>query len=320
MIKNNANHTLIIGDLESLKNTHQEIIKNGDIEKIWNKYIYHGIQSDISLECVKYAFINGCLFYNGFVKEMALKNCLEILKFAVKNGAKYNNDIVESRVTNIYDVKYTKFVENLDKNIFNCALLTAKHMKIKKLDIEAFKMLRFFHRNCSDIVHIEHKKVLVPTWNEETLNLAAKFGYLECVKYLLRYRCKFSKNAYVFAVSNDHIDVLEYLHKLSKAKVLPKWDGNYVIHTAATSGSIECLKYCFKNGCQVTNDLCSNALQSYSFECFKFLYQQGCTTNKKELISAIQKFKDPHIKAYLIECYKRTNNFNYLSQIRCTIS
>ena len=321
MIKNKANYALINGDLDTLRNIHREMITNGDAENTWNKSIYHGIKSDISLECVKYAFGNGCSFYNEFVKDMALNNCLEILKLAVKSGAKYNNIVIESDISNIYDEKYTKFIKTLDKNIFNCALLTSTEKGIiKKNDIDAFKMLRFVHRNCSDIVHLERKKILVPTWNEETLNLAAKNGYLECVKYLLRYRCKFSKNAYIFAASNDHDEVIEYLYQLSKVKAIPKWDSNYVVHVAATSGSIKCLEYCFKNGCQITNELCANALQSSCFECFKYLHQHGCTINKRELLNAIQKFKDPKIKEYLKECYKRTNYFNYLSQIRCTIS
>jgi hypothetical protein len=319
MINNKGNYALINGDLANLRIIHREIIKNTDTEHVWNKSIYHGIKSDKSLECVRYAFDNGCSFYDDIVKDFALNNCLLLLKFAIKNGAKYNVNIIEMICDNIYDEKYNEFVKTLDGNIFNCALMSNKSL-IKKTDVDAFKMLRFVHKNCSDIVNLEQKKILVPSWNEETLNLAAKHGYLECVKYLLRYRCEFNKNAYVYAAGNNNHDVLEYLYKLSKIKTIPKWDGDYVIHIAATTSSLECLKFCFFNNCQITNQLCLDALDNSCFKCFKYLHQHGCTISKKKLLKAIDKFKDPEIIKYLKECYKRRNDFNFLVQIRCIIS
>lgn len=116
------------------------------------------------------------------------------------------------------------------------------------------------HLRCLMLVH-KHCGL-----DDGVLEILIQHNYTECIHFLLSItNCK---NACILAAQYNRLDILQYLHKkfiLDDA----------VLEVALYSNSLECLKYCIDNGCDMPFRACSEAARLDYFEIFKYFIDIG---------------------------------------------
>ena len=81
-------------------------------------------------------------------------------------------------------------------------------------------------------------------WDEGTINLAARQGNLEMVKYCVANECPIDEWACAHAASGGQLECLKYLHEEVKAP----W-ASLVLDFAHTNKHLECLRYAVEKKC-----------------------------------------------------------------------
>ena len=140
---------------------------------------------------------------------------------------------------------------------------------------EAWK--RWSANACEDAVKndsIERLKFLheceCPWRTNKTLYVCAEHGSTECMKYLLKHRCKFSNHACTTAADFGFLECLKYLREHGH-----HWDSG-TCEYAASNGHLECLKYAHEQGCPWNTSTCSFAAKNGHLECLKYACAHGC--------------------------------------------
>ena len=106
--------------------------------------------------------------------------------------------------------------------------------------------------------------------NERATWFAARYGHLDCLKYLHENGCPWKENATWSAASNGHLDCLKYLHE----NECP-WDKD-VTWSAAWNGHLDCLMYLHENGCPWKENVTLSAALNSHLDCLKYLQENGC--------------------------------------------
>jgi hypothetical protein len=81
---------------------------------------------------------------------------------------------------------------------------------------------------------------------------------------------RWSANACQDAVKNDSIERLKFLHESGCP-----WRKNKILYVYAEHGSVKCMKYLLKHGCEFSNQACTTAAEFGFLECLKYLREHG---------------------------------------------
>ena len=93
-------------------------------------------------------------------------------------------------------------------------------------------------------------------WKENTTLSAARYGHLDCLKYVHENGCP--------------------------------WD-MYTISQASCYGHLDCLKYCHENGCPWNLYTTSLAAGNGHLDCLKYALENGCPWNEQTTLSNLEK-------------------------------
>ncbi len=231
-----------------------------------------------SLECLKYAHENGCLWDEQICEKAATYNNLECLKYAHENGCSWDEYTTSetSKYTGTYDcLKY--LIENGCPTDTSVMKNIARHGNLE--------MLKYLHeKGCP--------------WDGTVAHKAAKYGSLECLKYLIENGCPWFKDS----ICNDAIKnnkykrILNYLIKKG-AKLTSD-----TFHIAACDGTVKMLKLLHKNKCPFNKVAMANAVYAGSLSRLKYLRKIGCPWDKLTHIYANRnKDKHPECYQYVVE-------------------
>ena len=112
-------------------------------------------------------------------------------------------------------------------------------------------------------------------WDEGTINLAARQGNLEMVKYCVANECSFGygacndERACACAAQNGHLECLKYLHEEVKAP----WDYGTAV-AAAKNGHLHILEYLFERKYDKCYEYaCQWAAMNGQLDCLKYLHE-----------------------------------------------
>ena len=228
--------------------------------------------------------------------------------FILKSTCKFFNESIRIRLTRreamtaIMKTKNIEYIESsknlISKNTFSkllykyCDNIDYLMKAIKNPLIEEcakygnLKFLRYLHKNnykfniwaYINTVKNGNLKILkfldrneLPIGN--ICNDAAKYGYLDILKYGHKNGFRWSLEATIYAAENGHLDCLKYLHENGC-----DWNGS-CCDDAAKNGHLDCLKYLFENGCEQNDDICDYAVENGHLDCLKYLRENGCDWN-----------------------------------------
>ena len=101
---------------------------------------------------------------------------------------------------------------------------------------------RYGHLECLKYLHEEAKA----PWDSVTASWAAQNGHLHILEYLVERKFdKYNERACEYAAMNGHFDCLKYLHETAKAP----WDYLAVREAHNNEEHTECLQYLLENDC-----------------------------------------------------------------------
>ena len=106
-------------------------------------------------------------------------------------------------------------------------------------------------------------------WNSRTINVAARQGNLEMVKYCVANECPINEYACAYAAENGHLECLKYLREEVKAP----WDSG-TASWAAENGHLHILEYLVERKYDTYSELaCQWAALKGHFDCLKYLHE-----------------------------------------------
>lgn len=118
--------------------------------------------------------------------------------------------------------------------------------------------------------------------DQEATAWAAHRGHLECLEFLHEISCPVSATAMIQAAKENQVLCLEYLHRNGCP-----WN-RLALQAALKNGSIECLEYIFASiDPELPKEACEYASKSNHLECLKFCYQNGAELTYNVLQNAL---------------------------------
>ena len=156
------------------------------------------------------------------------------------------------------------YLEYGEDGILN--LLSYKYYnKNYKLHINAFilndKMKEWYSIYCEFDL-----KIILYKW-------AAKYGYLNCMKYLHKYGYPWYPYKYEVLYDNLSTSYLKYEYKNGCP-----WDKK-TCEYAVQYGHLDCLKYAHENGCPWDEKTCFHAALNGNLNCLKYAHENKCPYN-----------------------------------------
>jgi len=106
-------------------------------------------------------------------------------------------------------------------------------------------------------------------WDIWTINMAARQGNLEMIKYCVANECRIGEWTCAWAADGGHLEVLKYLRE----KVKAPWDSSTVV-CAAQSGHLHILEYLVERKFDNYNEgACEYAAEKGHLDCLKYLHE-----------------------------------------------
>jgi hypothetical protein len=134
-------------------------------------------------------------------------------------------------------------------------------------------------------------------WNQWTINLAARQGNLEMVKYCVANECPVDENACGFAAENGHLEVLKYFHEEAKAP----WDASTAAW-AAENGHLHILEYLVERKYdEYSGYACWYAAKFGHLDCLKYLHETAKAPWDSWAIREAHKKNKTECVQYLLE-------------------
>jgi hypothetical protein len=134
-------------------------------------------------------------------------------------------------------------------------------------------------------------------WDDMTINMAAKHGNLEMVKYCIANECPIDEYACAYAAENGHLEVLKYLREEVKAP----WD-SCTAEWAALKGHLHILEYLVERKYDKYNDwTCYNAARYGYLDCLKYLRETAKAPWDEDAVREARKNNHPECVQYLLD-------------------
>jgi ankyrin repeat protein len=147
-------------------------------------------------------------------------------------------------------------------------------------------------------------------WDTYTFNAAAEQGNLEMVKYCVANGCPVNELACACAAKYGHLECLKYLHEVAKAP----WDLDWrTAWMAAENGHLHILEYLVERKFDdFDDDACAFAAENGHLNCLKYLHEVAKAPWDSRTASWAAKNGHLHILEYLVEC-----KFDYFDEKAC---
>ena len=135
-------------------------------------------------------------------------------------------------------------------------------------------------------------------WDEWTINMAARQGNLEMVKYCIANYCVvIDSEACACAAKSSHLECLKYLREEAKAP----WDWNTAL-LAALNGHLHILEYLVERKYNKYNELaCVYAAMNGHFDSLKYLHETAKAPWNSQAVRDAHKNKHPECVQYLLD-------------------
>tara|TARA_B100000073_G_C23739461_1_gene573272 strand:- start:353 stop:1600 length:1248 start_codon:yes stop_codon:yes gene_type:complete len=144
---------------------------------------------------------------------------------------------------------------------------------------------------------IKHLYELGYRWNTSDVSTCARFGHLNCLKYIYEKDPSFFMDSIICVNAVEGgIECLKFVREIARCS----WT-SYSCKIAAKNGNLDCLKYLIQNGCPY-NDLsiCSSASFNGHLDCLKFAHESECPWDHTTCESAVRS-GNFHCLKYAIE-------------------
>jgi len=134
-------------------------------------------------------------------------------------------------------------------------------------------------------------------WNYRTINVAARQGNLEMLKYCVAKKCPIGVGACADAASRGHLEVLKYLRKKAKAP----WDW-YTASRAAKYGHLHILEYLVERKYDQYDTLaCAYAAMNGNLDCLKYLHETAKAPWNSWTVRRAHENNHPECVQYLLD-------------------
>jgi hypothetical protein len=134
-------------------------------------------------------------------------------------------------------------------------------------------------------------------WDYRTINVAARQGNLEMVKYCVANECPIGTGACANAAENGHLACLKYLHEEAKAP----WDLITAIR-AAQNGHLHILEYLVERKYNKYYNLaCERAAENGHLDCLKYLHETAKAPWYSEAVRKAHRNNQTECVQYLLD-------------------
>lgn len=107
-------------------------------------------------------------------------------------------------------------------------------------------------------------------WHPDTAPLAARFGHLEVLMFVLMNGAPYHDELKNIAAEYGNLACLEYMHEYHSLEWAP-----HTLLRAARNGQLSCLKFAHENGCVLHRVHLVQAVMGGHFSCVKYCHENG---------------------------------------------
>ena len=134
-------------------------------------------------------------------------------------------------------------------------------------------------------------------WDYRTINVAARQGNLEMVKYCVANECPINENACAYAASGGQLECLKYLREEVKAT----WDSR-TASFAAANGHLHILEYLVERKYNKYSEVaCANAARFGYLDCLKYLRETAKAPWNEIAVRCSHENNRPECVQYLLD-------------------
>ena len=144
-------------------------------------------------------------------------------------------------------------------------------------------------------------------WNAGTINMAARRGNLEMVKYCVANRCTVTADACANAAKNGHLECLKYLHEEVQAPLNSPHRPGRTASWAAKSGHLHILEYLVErkfdkyNTVRPSLNACAHAAKNGHLDCLKYLHETAKAPWDEDAVREAHKNNQTECVQYLLD-------------------
>lgn len=125
------------------------------------------------------------------------------------------------------------------------------------------------------------------TLDEECMNLAAKGGHTDCLKFLRDNRFPWPSGVILSCAGSGNAECLRYAFNNGARSDSRQIYIRQCYEAAALGGHLECVKVLHENGFEMSRKLCEQAASVGSLECLKYAHEKGCPWDAETCIQAV---------------------------------
>jgi hypothetical protein len=209
---------------------------------------YFAIQAG-SVDCLRVAHEHGCLWNASTCSAAAMRDSLVCLQYAYQHGCPWDADTLLSA---------------LCANSFACFQFAREH----GCSWDSAIMVAIVARQRMQFLSYAHEHGC--PWDAAACATAAGKGCLECLQYLHEHGCPWDADTCSAAAEGGHLDCLRYAHEHG----CPCFSS--VCGDAAGGGQLSCLQYLHEQGVTWDATVCRNAALNGHLDCLQYAHEHGC--------------------------------------------
>jgi hypothetical protein len=239
-------------------------------------------------EMLKIGYINGGVLNDAICNHAAKNNNLEMLQWAIENGCLIQNICINTAAEHGH-TEILKWLKNYgwqfnEDRCVMAALAAAKnnHLNTLKWLCENNCPMSFDignhaigNNNLEMLIWIQQKGYL--NRDPISINIAAEYGYIEILKWLLNNGCRWNRTTCAMAAKSGNLELLKYLRENGC-----KWDAR-TCSRAAEYGHLEILIYARENDCNWDHRTCAKAIMKYQKHILSWIHANGSKCKCKNI-------------------------------------